>query len=84
MIHTVAQGCWVETGFPRWGSPVPQGTELDGESVNPNKMKLHPGYHNLCNVNKAENPTHVKRTTASFTAQHAVNTHEKSWVMLVK
>ena len=47
-------------------------------------MKLHPGYHNLCNVNKAENPTHVKRTTASFTAQHAVNTHEKSWVMLVK
>jgi len=38
--------CWVASGFSRWGAPVPEGTELDEESVNPAKMKLRPVYHN--------------------------------------
>ena len=43
--HSCARDCWVETGFTRWGAPIPQGIGLDGKSVNPAKMKFHPGYH---------------------------------------
>ena len=44
------RGCWVATGFSRQGAPIPQGTELDEESVNPAKMKLRPGYHIHANI----------------------------------
>jgi len=29
-------------GFTRWGAPIPRGTELDGECINPGKMKFRP------------------------------------------
>jgi len=45
MICTVAKRV-IATGFTRWSAPAPWGTEQDGESVNPAKMKLHLGYHN--------------------------------------
>ena len=49
MIYTVANGVLGRNRFHSlWGASVPQGTELDRESVNPAaKMKLRPGCHNL-------------------------------------
>ena len=35
--------CWGATGVICWGEPVSRGNELDGESINPVKMKLRPG-----------------------------------------
>ena len=42
------RGCWVATGLSRWmGCSDPQGPGRGRESINPSKMKLCPGCHNL-------------------------------------
>jgi len=45
--NAVKKGVCTAIGFTCSDAPIPRGTELDGESINPAKMKLRPGYYAL-------------------------------------
>jgi len=47
----VHRGSWVATGLSRWmGCSDPPGSGRGKESINPAKMKLYPGCHNLSHL----------------------------------
>jgi len=54
--------CWVATGFTRWGAPVPQGSELNTESVKQAKMK----------------PEFSEKQLIYYVARHTIETRRKS------